>query len=396
MPIYTYQAKKGPGKVLEGQIEAANREEAIANINSQGLFIVSLEEKSPSRKGSFKVPARHLMDFTHQLSTLINSGSPLLTSLNTLASQTEQESLKPILDDVISQVKDGHDFSYALNKYPRVFPQLYISLVQIGETSGTLGDNLRRLAEFLEEEMEFKANIISVLTYPALIFFVGIATILTLLKFVIPKLVNIFEELGQVLPLPTLFLIRISDIFSRFGILIILFLAGLFFAGRKYLRDPRNKLRWDRMKLKIPLVGSLLKKMEICHMARTLHTLFSNGVSIDSSLRVASRTVSNSFIREEVVNMEKEITEGSSLAEAMKSSGIFSPAFINVITVGEDSGQLASVLSNLAVDYSKDINRSLKRLINLLEPALILGVGMVVGFVVLSMLLPIFQIDFNL
>ena len=395
MPVYTYQAKKGPSEVIQGQIEAPTKEEAISKISTSGLFLIDVAEKKTSKRETTKVSLKQLVEFTHQLSTLINSGSPLLTSLNTLVSQTDQAKLRPILLDVVAQVKDGQDFSYALEQHSKIFPRLYSSLVKIGEASGTLGQNLNRLAEFLEEEMDFRSSMVSALTYPSLIILVGILTVVALLRFVIPKLVGVFQELGQALPLPTLFLVNLSDFVTRYGSFILIAFGFLIFSGKKYLGKPQNKFNWDRTKLKIPLLGELLQKIQICSFSRTLAILLRNGVPVDNSLRVLANTVSNSFIQKEISKLEEAIAQGTSLSEAMKASPVFVPAFINVVTVGEDSGSLDTVLENLAIDYNKEINRKIKNLMSLLEPLLILGVGLIVGFVVLSMLLPIFSIDFN-
>ncbi|MFH1771786.1 MAG: type II secretion system F family protein [Candidatus Omnitrophota bacterium] len=395
MAIYTYKAKEGPRKIKQGQIEALTREEAVSKIDNMGLFPISIDEKSSSKKAPSRVPLKNLVEFTNQLSTLANAGYPLLSSIETLVYQTEQEKLKPILLDVISEVKDGQPFSAALKKYPGIFSELYTSLVQIGETSGTLGENLRRLAEFLEEEADFKANIVSVLLYPCLILSVGVITVFVLLQFVVPKLVAVFQEIGQNLPFATKVLIGISEFFSRFGIAIAAGIVFLFFIVRKYYSNNNNRINLEKFKLKIPLLGEVIAKIEISRLARTLSILLRNGVPIDISLRVLAETISNLFFRRELSRSEKKIKEGASLSEALRDAGVFQPSFINVITVGENSGRLDSVLESVSRDYAKEINRKVRNLMSLLEPVLIMGVGLIVMFVVLSMLLPIFEIDFN-
>ncbi|UCC95466.1 MAG: type II secretion system F family protein [Candidatus Omnitrophota bacterium] len=395
MSIYRYRAKKGPKQVQEGHIEAPTRQEAIAKIDSLGLFILSVEEKQQPLKLSSRVSLKGLVEFTHQLATLINSGSTLLESLNTLSSQTEQAQLKPVIADVAARVKEGEDFSQALKQYPHIFSELYTSLVKVGETSGTLGENLKRIAQFLEEELDFKTNIISILTYPLLIVGVGVLTIFVLLKFFIPKLVTIFEEIGQALPMLTSILIYISNFFSNYWtvILLVIFLSILFV--KKYFHNPSHRLQWDRFRLRAPLFGIITKKIEICRLARTLSVLLRNGIPMDTSLTLLTITIPNRFFKEEINKLKEEIKEGSSLNEAMKRATVFTPAFINVVTVGERSGTLDKVLEDFSDDYNKEINRKIKNLTSLLEPILILGVGLIVLFVVLAMLLPIFQIDFN-
>lgn len=396
MGAYIYQAKKGPHQLLKGEIEAATRQEALTKLDSLGLFPITVEEKSTSARKSYKVPLKELVEFTHQLSTLINSGSTLLVSLNTLVSETEHGALRPVFLDIIARVKEGEDFSQALNRYPYIFPQLYTSLARVGETSGTLGSNLKRISEFMEEELDFRTNIVSIATYPLLVCGVGVATVLVLLKFVVPKLVSIFEELGQTLPLSTTLLIRASHFFSKYWVVIIGIIVACFFAAKKSLKNHAAKLKWDAFTLRMPLLGDLLKKIEVCRLARTLSLLLQNGVPLVSSLNVLASTIPNIFFQKEIGVIEEKITEGSSLHDAMRGVSVFSPTFINVVTVGENAGTLDDVLENLSNEYNKEINRKIKRLLNFLEPLLIFGVGLIVGFIVLSILLPIFQIDFNL
>jgi len=395
MSVYLYRAKKGVSQFQEGQVEALSREEALAKIDSLGLFLVSVEEKKSSKKKSLRVSSKELVEFTSQLSTLINSGSTLLAALNTLTVETEHASLRPIILDAVAQVKEGRDFSQALEKYPRIFPELYVSLVKIGEASGTLGENLRRIAEFLEEEIDFKSNIISILTYPLLIVGVGIATIFIILKFVIPALEGIFEEMSLELPAITLFLVNASRFFSRFWIFILGFILLVFMVLRRNFRNPSNRLKWDEFRTRIPLLGELLKKIELCRFTRTLSVLLKNGLALDASLGVITQTASNLFFRSQIGKAAREIEEGASLSGAMKKSSMFNSSFTDAIAVGENSGTLEKVLEVLSYDYNKDINRKMKKFLNLLEPLLILGVGLIVFFVVLSMFLPILQLDFN-
>lgn len=396
MPIYLYQAKQGPTQLVNAQIDALTKEEAIVKISSLGLFLVWIKEKETQLKTTSKISLKIVVEFTRQLSTLVNSGSPLAVALDTLASQTEQSKLKPVLLDVLSQVKDGQDFSYALGKYPNIFSQLYTSLVKLGETSGTLGENLRRLASFLEEDMDFRNDITSALIYPSLILVVGVIAVFVLLKFVIPELVVVFEDTGQALPLPTLLLVKLSDFVSRFSIFILAFFGFFIVAVKNHLKKLENRLKWDKFALNVPLLGDMLKKIEICRFARTLSILVRNSVPIDISLKVLSGTISNLFIRQQISGLEKAIKEGESLNVSMKKLGVFSPTFIDVITVGESSGKLGFVLESLSADYNKEVNRGIKNFMSLLEPMLILGIAIIVGFIVLAMLLPIFQMDFNL
>ena len=215
MAVFFYKAKKGPRELLTGQVEAINIKDAAAKIDNLGLFPITIEEKNIPFSRSSKVSSREMIEFTHQLSSLMLSGSNLLPSLNILASSVEYTALNPIITQIIAHVKDGYDFSKALGAHPKIFSQLYISLVRAGEVSGTLGDNLKRLAEFMDEERDFRSNLVSVLTYPALIACVGFLTVVVLLNFVIPKVVKVFSEIEQALPAATLFLVNLSNFFTH-------------------------------------------------------------------------------------------------------------------------------------------------------------------------------------
>ncbi len=395
MVVYAYKAKKRPGEIKEGQIEAGSESEAVAKINSLNLFPVSVEEKTVTHKQARKVSARDTIDFTHQLSTLMNSGATLIESLEALKAQAENMRFKEIIADISMTVKEGADFSESLRKYPKLFSTLYISLVEIGEKSGSLGENLRRVAEFLEEDLDFKTNMVSILTYPLLILVVGVLTIFVLLTFVVPKLVTIFEELGQTLPLMTTILISVSEFFSKYGLGILAGAALAFLLFRQFLRNPRNRFGWEKFKVNLPVLGNLLNKIELSQFARTLSLLLRNGVSLGQALDLLSKNIPNLFFREQISQIRTDIHQGVSLNESMKKNPVFPPAFINVVAVGERSGVLDRVLENVFRDYNKDINRQIKHLMSLLEPFLIVGVGFIVFLIVISILLPIFSIDFN-
>ncbi|MCK4917834.1 MAG: type II secretion system F family protein [Candidatus Omnitrophica bacterium] len=395
MSLFVYKAKKGIDEFLDGQIEASTKQEALSKVDSLGLFLISIEEKKLFSKNPDKVYLKEILEFTNQLSVLMNSGSTLVNSLNTLIIETEQPRLNPLIINIVSGVKEGNSFSQTLKNYPKIFSELYVSLVEVGETSGTLGENLMRIGEFLEEELDFKTNLVSIATYPLLILTVGFLTVLVLLKFVIPKLVDIFQEIEQTLPVSTACLVYISGIFSKYWYVFIGLMVLFVFGIKKYFQNAKNKLKWDRHKLSITVIGGVLKKIEIGRLARTLAILLKNGVSISRALVILEFTTPNLIFRQAICEIKGQINEGASLNSAMKNTGVFPMGFINAVTVGEDSGILGEVLESLSLSYKKDIDRKIKNLMTILEPLLIIGLGLIIGFVVLSMLLPIFKIDFN-
>lgn len=396
MALFVYRAKKGPDDFQEGEIEAAVRQEAIIKLNALGLFPVYVEEKKQIKQNKpSKVSLKQKVEFTHQLATLINTGTPLVNALSILSVYTKQEHFKPVLLDVIAQVKEGVEFSQALSKYSSVFSDLYVSLVRVGEASGKLGESLGHIAELLEEELEFRSNLIAIFTYPCFIFAVGVLTVVVLLNFVIPKLVTIFEDLGQNLPAPTLILMALSKFFTQYWFLVLAFVIAVIMYVKRQFKKESVKYNWGKLQLKVPLLGKTIEKISIATFSKVLAVLLKNGLPIDMALRVVSETVTNLFIRSQIMKVEGKIKEGFALSEMIQKISFFPATFVNMVKVGEESGTLENVLATLAVDYNKEVAREMKTLMSVIEPLLIIGLGIIVGFVVLAMLLPIFQIDFN-
>jgi type II secretory pathway component PulF len=398
MPRYSYIAKPQPDRTTEGYIEADSEQEAINKLSHLGYFIVSLtsEEPSLSAPGLFSFPQvsnRQIVLFTRQLSTLLESGVNILKSLMIISGQTRNNSFRAVLNDIISKIKDGAALSDSLQAYPKIFSGLYSSLVRTGEASGNINKSLSRLADFLESEEEFKNSLRSSLIYPFFILSVGIITVIVLLVFVIPRLVAMFEDMGQVLPLPTLILINISSFLNSYWWLILTALLGSVFFLRRVYRTPAGKMYLDRSKLNAALFGPIIMKSEIARLMRTLSLLFSSGLPIITSLEIAATIVQNQVLKSELQGFKEQITSGTSLSVCFNNSQLF-PEFVrSIITIGEETGKLDSAFLRIAMDYEKDVDRITKSLVRLIEPVIILILGLVVGFIVISMLLPIFQIN---
>jgi len=396
MAVYTYKAKKSMNEAVEGVIEAPSRLEAIVRLQVADFYPLRVEQKKQPAGRRRRVSRKEIIDFTRQLAILLNSGLALYPALRTLLSQSEQTALHPVIASLAEEIQNGCDLCTALSKYPRVFSQFYISLVKIGQASGALADNLSRLSQFLQDEVDFRSNIISVAAYPLLILTVGIITVFVLLRWIIPNLIDIFEEIGQALPLPTLLLVNFSQLLSEYW-LHLLFLGLLFaYAARMAVCRPQIKMKLHTFIISLPYLGALVKKVELSRFARALSLLLSNATPLDAALNVVSASVSNMHLRKAIAGLEQEIKEGFALEDAMKRTGIFDAGFINVVAVAMNSGSLDRALECIAGDYDKQICRSLKNIMTLLEPLLIFMVGAVVAFIVLSMLLPIFEIDFNI
>jgi len=401
MPRFVYKAKRGPSEVTEGKIEADNKHRAAIKLSGMGLYALSIEEETAAfirkTKGQLfflkAIPLRDLSNFTRQLSNLLDSGLNMLNGLGVLMEQTQNPYLKHTIGLIRDDIRDGATLSGALAKYPKTFSILYVNMVASGEISGALEDVLRRLSEFLEKDEETVSKVRASLAYPALMAFVGFVTIFVLLSFVAPRLTAIFVDLGQALPLPTKLLIAISGFFARFWLFIIISIVLAITALSRWQKTDEGRLAFDRLKLKMPLIGSFIQKAEISRFGRTLGTLVDNGVPIVQALGVANSTIDNRIIKQELESASKDVVEGAPLSKSIKGSRHFPTMMINMIAVGEESGTLEKALFKVADAYDAEIDRTIKTITSMLEPVLILFMGLVVGFIVISMLLPIFQLN---
>ncbi|MCK4402055.1 type II secretion system F family protein, partial [bacterium] len=368
----------------------------LAKMNYFVLSITKAEEKTgfKSSLGIFqRISLKHISLFTRQLSDLLDAGVPLLESVAILSKQADNTLLSAVLDEIHTNIKDGKSLSESLAGYPKLFSPLYVNMVSSGETGGILESVLARLADFYEKEDEIKSKIKSALSYPMFMFFAGMGTIIVLLTFVIPKLVVMFEDMGQTLPLPTQILVSASDFIVKFWWVpaAIIFLTIILFKRLKNTKE--GGLIIDRWKLAIPLVGKLVQKVEVSRFSRTLATLLENGVPILQSLNIVKNTITNRAISVEIERAAKDVSEGNKLAASL-GRGTWIPDFVtNMIAVGEESGSLEKTLLKISDTYARQVDRAAKTLTSLLEPAMILIMGSIVGFIVISMLLPIFQIN---
>lgn len=397
MPLYKYQAKRGPKEVVCGTLEAGSPDELVSSLTQQGLFpiqvvpVIGQKELSTSIgvfSGSVRV--RDLNLFTHQLASLLKSGVPLLKALGVIEEQTESQTLKSIVAEIGREVKDGRMFSEALKRYPNIFPPLYINLIRSGEESGTLDNVLVRLADYREKLEEIKTRVRSALVYPVLILVVGVLTIIFMMTFVVPQLKSVFDTFQGTLPLSTQILFSISDFMKDYWYIIF---GGLFLVlllGRGLVLVER--MVWDDTKLHLPLIGNFIQKSELGKFCRTLSLLLTNGIPILSALEIIIPTVDNLALGRQLKKVTEGLRGGNQFAVGLKSSGrkYFPPFMSNLIAVGEESGRLDETLAEIANSYERETDEMIKIGLSLVEPALILIMGAVVGFVVISMLLPIF------
>lgn len=401
MPKYIYKAKKGPGDIVEGVIDAETYDGAVSKLSNMGYFPIFVKEEglaaqvsgkafSAARK---KVRLADLSVFTRQLSELLGSGMPLLRGLQVLNQQTENKRLQSIIRDLSKTIQDGGTLSDGLAKHPKLFSSLYVNITKSGELGGKLEHALGRLADFLDKEEEMASRVRQAMAYPALMCAVGFATILVLLTIVIPRLVVMFEDIGQTLPLPTLILMGVSDFMVKYGWLIILAIGFMVFLIKRKASTAEGKAKLDIFKLNFPLIGALINKLEIARFSRTLATLLDSGIPILSAMDAVINTVQNEIIKGELKKARQDIKDGSSLGRSLKEATQIPPYVINMIMVGEEGGQLENVLFRIASSYEAQADKAIGILLTLLEPVLILIMGLVVGFIVISMLLPIFHFN---
>jgi type II secretory pathway component PulF len=399
MPIYRYRAKKGPQDIIEGNIEAQNEKEAVDKINLLGYIPVRVEEGQREEKtfvtakSSGKIRAHEITLFSRQLASLLKSGVPILTALNIISEQSDNPHLKNALLNIHNSVKDGSNLSSALASYPRAFPSLYIALIRTGENSGALPQVLLRIADYRLKQEEIRSRLRTALAYPVLMAVVGMGTIIFMLTFVMPRLMTIFENMGQSLPLPTRVLIFISQSLKQWWMWITVFLLIIILLIRRQARTQLGRLALSKFRLSLPVFGKFILKAELSRFCRTLEMLLKNGIPILKAIEITVPVVDNEIIRNKLRQSYKELEQGSSFGKDLKKSKLF-PAFMsNLIIVGEESGRLDEALGEVASVYERDTDEAIKIMGSLLEPMMILAMGLIVGFMVMAMLLPIFQIN---
>jgi len=398
MQKFTYTAKLHPSKIIQGYIEAESAQDAINKLTKTGCFPISLQPENIFSKKQgilrFKqISKKEITLFTSQLANLIESGINIINALNIISNQSTNKYLKNILNDIISSIKDGKSLSESFAAFPDIFSNLYYLMVRVGEASGNLKEVLKRLAGYLEEDAEFKDSLRASLVYPFFIFTISMLTVLVLFIFVIPRMIIMFEDMGQTLPLATRIVIGISDFLLSYWWIILAVIGAIIFLLQRIYRHPTGKSNWDKLKLKAWIFGPVISKAQISRLMRTMALLFSSGIPVTPSLEISASILDNEILKSEVLRFREEIAEGSSLSHSFKNSKFFPELVSNIVAVGEETGDLEKSLIRIADNYEKEISRNLKTLTKLMEPVIILIMGLIVGFIVIAMLLPIFQID---
>ncbi len=339
------------------------------------------------------VKTADLASFNRQMADLLGAGIPLVKALMILGKQTTIPALKDIINDINSEVSGGETFADALAKHPREFSKLYVAMVRSGEAGGMLDEVLNRLADFSEQEEQLKGRIKSALAYPVVMICAGSIALFVIFSYVVPKIVGTFEELNQTLPAITQLLIDVSKFTQQYWYIVIGLAVAAVIAFVQGVRTPKGKMAWNTLQLRIPLLGDLIRKREIARFARTLGSLLKNGVSILSALAITRDVLENELVRMEVEKIQEEITQGAGVAEPLRNSAIFPPVTVNMMSVGEETGQLQTVLLRISDSYEIEVERKVRTMTSLIEPLIICVMGVIVGFIVIAMLLPIFSLD---
>ena len=404
MPVFEYTALDSRGKTTSGIIDAEGAQVARQKLRTSGIFPISIKEtleaapkKAPRvfalsrRLGRVKPVEVSMM--TRQLSTLIGAGFPLVSALDALVPQTKSHGFKKILAQIKELIVEGNSFAQALLKYPGAFSPLYVNMVRAGETSGTLEIVLERLADITEKQQALKNRIQTALAYPIFMMVIGTVVLLVLLIYIVPSITSIFADMDQVLPTPTRILIFLSDFLKSYwwSILIVLVAIGIFFNRAK--KTAKGRYWIDKTMLILPGMGVLAKKLAVGRFARTLGSLLDNGVSMLIAMDIVKNIAGNILIADSVETAAIEVGKGQGLGAALSGSGIFPQLSIQMIQVGEQSGQLENMLTKIADVYENEVENTILRLTSYLEPVMILVMGSIVGFIVLSICLPIFEMN---
>lgn len=392
MAVFSYVASTMDGTMIEGVIEAPSQDVAIDRLKNTGVIPIKIAapRQSLGKKIALKSSKGDLLTFTTELSVLLNAGLPLDRSLNVLAETSESKEMQGVIQSILRAIREGSSFSEALKKHPKTFPKLYVNMIRAGEAGGVLATVLEKLNEFLESTKELKDNVVSAMIYPAILGVTGGASIVILLTFVLPKFSTIFSEIGGSLPLTTQLLLAVSDVLRTYWWAALAVLVGVSMGFRLYIRSEAGRYWWDVVKLR--LMEDVIRKLETARFCRTLGTLLRSGVSVLAALNNAKDVISNQVIASRIDAVLKGVKEGKGVAGPLADAGVFPPLALSMMKVGEETGQLDEMLLKVAGAYEKSLRDAVKRFMSVLEPAIILGMGLIIGFIVISMLVAVFSI----
>jgi type IV pilus assembly protein PilC len=390
MASFTYTARDAKGELKSATVDATSREEAISQLKKQRLNVIKIDEATRKKRAG-KVSMRDIVIFTRQFSTMINAGLPLVQALGILAEQSENPNLREVTKQVVFDVESGNTVADALRKHPQAFSDLYVNMVAAGEAGGILDTILMRLAVFMEKNDALVRKVKGAMIYPGVIMTVAGGAITVLLIFVIPTFQRMFKEAGIPLPFPTRLVIGLSEGLQQYWWAVIAIVVALVFSIKKYYATNNGKLVIDRLLLKAPVLGDVLRKSAVSRFTRTLGTLIGSGVSILDGLEITAKTSGNRVIQDAIMESRASIAGGETISAPLKKSQVFPPMVISMINVGEQTGGLDEMLSKIADFYDEEVDAAVSGLLALMEPVMIVFLGVVVGGMVVAMYLPIFD-----
>ncbi|MBL7031792.1 MAG: type II secretion system F family protein [Nitrospira sp.] len=401
METYNYEATTKEGNVVTGTLEVANERLAIDRIQDMGYFPLKVSKavKGEGAVARFlsslqnRVTDKDIMTFTYQLGVLLDAGFPLDRSLSILSDLTEKRKFRELVEDLNSHVRSGKSLSDALSRYPNIFPLFFVNMVKAGEAGGFLEDTITRLSSYLENSQELKEEVRSALVYPTVLVVFGGAAVIFLLTYVVPMFTSIFTDMGETLPLPTMMMLTVSNFLTDYWWMIILFVAVVVFSSRRYIKSESGKRRWDNMKFKLPVFGKLYQEAAVSRFSRTLGTLLASGVPLLNAFQIVKGTLESEKISDIISSVREAARKGKKISESLKKSDIFPPIAVHMVTVGEETGRLDEMLMKIADRFDIEVRTTVKRLLSLLEPAMIIVMAVLVGFIVISMLLAIFSVS---
>lgn len=405
MPTFEYEGKKGPTEIIKGKIEAESRKSAVSRLRELGYFPLRVEEiysATPNEKkgrkkitlsGWDRVKLKDRNVFLRQLANLFESGMVLTRALRTIIEQTPSRAMVKIIEQIYEDVQKGSNLADAFEKHPQIFSPMYCSMVRAGETGGMLDEVLWRIVAFSEQEEELRGKVISALIYPVFLLIVGSIAIFILVSFVFPKFIAVFEDFNAQLPLPTIIVMNFCGFMGTWWWAVVLIGIVFVLLMYSYFKTSEGKRQKDIFFLRFPVVGGVIQKYEMAKFARTFGTLMDNGVPVLTALRITAETMTNAIIRDEVQTTHDSVKEGESISDSLKKCPHFPPIVVSMFAVGEESGRIGIIAKRIADAYDIEVDRAVKAMVTLFEPTLIIIMGVIIGFLVIAMLLPMLTLS---
>ena len=398
MPVYLWKGRTTAGEIQTGEMTLDSQAEVLAQLRKKRIIAQFVREKPKSVSFKFdlkraqSVSTKDLAIFTRQFATMITAGLPLVQCLDILSQQSENATLKKIITQVMHDVEAGSTLAEALGKHPKVFDTLFVNMVEAGEAGGVLDDILMRLATYIEKAEALKRKVKSAMTYPTVVLVVAVGTTVFMLLFIIPVFAKIFRDFGGELPLQTKIVLALSNFLRNFWWLGLGMIAAAIIAFKRFYATNQGEMVIDRVKLRLPILGDLLRKAAIARFTRTLGTLISSGVPILTGLEITARTAGNRVIQEAVLATRASIREGETIAAPLRQSEVFPPMVVQMIAVGEETGALDEMLNKIANFYDDEVNTAVDTLTSIIEPLMIVVMGLLVGGMVVAMYMPMFKL----